>query len=213
VTTEELIVHLARSAEPVRPLPAPVRRLCQWAVPALAVTGMGVVLIGARADVRTAAHHIPFLAVAAIAVATSLVAAAAALCLSVPGAGASIARSAPLAAAGSWALVLVVLAGSGTSPVDREFTLAQLHIGCIIQIVALALVPGWALVAMLRRAAPLRGRWTGGLAVLAAAALAAGGTQFICPIDAPAHLLIGHLVPVAALALLGVGAGKRALAR
>jgi hypothetical protein len=65
---------------------------------------------------------------------------------------------------------------------------------------------------MLRGAAPLRHRWSAGLATLAALALAAAGTQFICPIDDPAHYLVGHFAPVAALAILGTLIGHRAFA-
>jgi hypothetical protein len=65
--------------------------------------------------------------------------------------------------------------------------------------------------AMLRRAAPLRRTWSAALATLAAVALGAAATQFLCPIDDPAHLLVGHLLPVASLAIGGAIAGRRAL--
>lgn len=35
-------------------------------------------------------------------------------------------------------------------------------------------------------------------------------TQFLCPLDDPAHLLVGHFAPVAALALAGALIGRRA---
>ena len=212
MTTEELIVRLAGSAGPVRLLRPPGRRLFLWGAPSIALTGLGVALIGARVDLSTAIGGLPFLVLAFVAVATSFVAAGAALRLSVPGTGRSPDLWVPIAAAGGWALVLVAsLASSG--PVERVFALSHLHVGCVLQIAALALFPGWALLAMLRRAAPLPYRWIGGAAALAAASLAAGGTQFICPLDDPAHLLVGHFVPVIALASSGVALGRRALAQ
>ena len=63
---------------------------------------------------------------------------------------------------------------------------------------------------MLRRAAPLRQAWTGALATLAAAALGAAATQVLCPIDDPAHQLVGHVLPVILLAIAGTIAGRRA---
>jgi hypothetical protein len=53
--------------------------------------------------------------------------------------------------------------------------------------------------------------WPIMLATLAAVALAAVATQLICPIDDPAHQLVGHLMPVAILSVLGALAGPRYL--
>ena len=85
----------------------------------------------------------------------------------------------------------------------RRVLALPFHVACLIEIAGLSLVPGWALFAMLRRAAPLRRAWSGALATLAAVALGAAATQFLCPIDDPAHQLVGHLLPVA---ILSVGA-------
>jgi hypothetical protein len=65
---------------------------------------------------------------------------------------------------------------------------------------------------MLRRSAPLRLSWTGALAMVAALSGGALAIQFICPVDAASHALLGHLGPVVALAVLGAWAG-RALVR
>ena len=71
------------------------------------------------------------------------------------------------------------------------------------------MVPGWALFAMLRRAAPLQRAWSAALATLAAVALAAVATQIICPVDDPAHQLVGHALPVAFLSVCGAIVGRR----
>jgi hypothetical protein len=73
----------------------------------------------------------------------------------------------------------------------------------------LSIVPGWALFAMLCRAAPLRRAWSAALATLAAVALAAVATQVICPVDDPAHQVVGHVLPVAFLSVSGAIVGRR----
>ena len=87
-----------------------------------------------------------------------------------------------------------------------------IHAACVIEIAGFGLLVGWPLFVMLRRAAPLHQTWTAALGTLAATALGAAATQFICPIDDPAHQLVGHLLPV--IVLCGVGAltaGRRLL--
>jgi hypothetical protein len=149
--------------------------------------------------------------IAAATVATALLSAAAAFVSSVPGLERTpLQRWVPLLSLGAWigVLTLSITAGGRIGRTDPRI----LHVACIVQISLLALVPAWMLFAMLRRALPLERRWSSGLATLAAVALAASGTQFICPIDDPLHLLVGHAVPVAALALAGAFLGPRAVA-
>ena len=109
-----------------------------------------------------------------------------------------------------WALGLASLltteGGSARRLLEWPF-----HLLCLIEIVGLGLIPGFALLAMLRRAAPLQRAWSGALAALAAAAISAAATQFICPLDDPAHQLIGHLLPVVGLSMLGALAGQQLL--
>jgi hypothetical protein len=114
----------------------------------------------------------------------------------------------PLVAGGVWALALVVLLTTGGDPVQRVLAL-PFHWACLIEIVGLSIVPGWALFAMLRRAAPLQRAWSAALATLAAVALAAVATQIICPVDDPAHQLVGHVLPVALRSVWGAIVGRR----
>jgi hypothetical protein len=210
VTTEDLIIQLAGSAGPVQPIAPLSRRLGLWTAAAACVTGVSVALIGSRPDSWTMVHQTTSLAVVAVTMATALISAGTALVLSVPGAERSaVQRWAPIAACGAWIALLAVSILSGGSAIDRIVAL-PFHSGCAIQIAALGLLPGWMLFAMLRRAAPLRRHWSGGLATLAAVALAAVGTQFLCPLDDPAHLLVGHFAPVVALALAGALMGAHA---
>ena len=213
MTTEDLIVHLAQSAGPVQPLAPPLRRLCGWAAAATVATVVGAAVIGVRPDSGAMAREISFVVLAAVTIATALVAAATALVLSVPGAERSATqRWAPVGVASLWAVMLTFSLLSGDSAAERMLAF-PVHVGCVLQIAGLAVLPGLGLFAMLRRAAPLRHSWSGGIATLAAVALAAAGTQFICPIDDPAHLLVGHFVPVVMFAMSGAWLGRRAFRR
>jgi hypothetical protein len=199
VTTEELIIGLAQSAKPVRRLPSLAHRLSRWTVVALAATSAVVLLIGVRADFEAATRHMPFVALAASTMATSFTAAGAVLLLSVPGAARPVHRWMPVMAAGVWAIGLGMSMASNDSSMD-VFTLSQIHAACVIQISGLALFPGWKLLEMVRQGAPMPDFSIGGLTALAAFTMGAAGTQLLCPVDDPAHLLIGHLIPVVTLA-------------
>ena len=112
---------------------------------------------------------------------TALLSAAGAFVLSVPGAERSpLQRVVPLVAGGVWALALVVLLTTGGDPVRRVLAL-PFHWACLIEIAGLSIVPGWALFAMLRRAAPLRRAWSAALATLAAVALGASPRSSSAP--------------------------------
>ena len=211
MTTEDLIVRLAQSAGPVQPLAAPLVRLCRWLAPATVATVIGVALIGVRPDVDVMLRQGPVVAVAVMTLATASAAAAVALLLGVPGAERSPAqRWAPLGVGSLWGVMMAGSLLSGGSALDRVLAF-PVHVSCVLQIAGLAVLPGWGLFTMLRRAAPVRHRWSGGIATLAAVALAAAGTQFICPINDPAHLLVSHFAVVAVFALSGAWLGQRVL--
>jgi hypothetical protein len=208
VRTDELIIQLARAAGPVSPLPRPSVRLARWTALALPATALGILAIGPRAGLWTAIHQPAFAGLAVATLATALLSAAVAFVLSVPGVERSpVQRLAPLAAGGVWAFLLGVLLTTGGDAVGRVLAL-PFHAACVIEIAGLGIVPGWALFGMLRLAAPLRRCWSAALATLAAVALGALATQFICPIDDPAHQLVGHLLPVALFSIWGAVAGR-----
>jgi hypothetical protein len=210
VRTEDLIVQLASSAGAVRPLPKPSARLARWTAGAISLIALGVLVIGPREDVLTAIRQPTFVVLALVTFSTVLLAAASAFALSVPGdERAPVYRATALFAGSAWAFMLIVRLLDGGDLARRVLPL-PIHALCVIEIAGLGFVPAWALVAMLRRAAPLRPAWSGALAALAAAALGAAGTQLLCPIDDPAHQLVGHLLPVILLALAGTIAGRRA---
>lgn len=209
--TDDLIVALARSARPVRPLAAPSVRMAGWTVAAVSVAALGAVVIGPRTDLQIAVHHRMFLALAAVTLVTALSSAAGAFMLSVPGAERSpLQRVVPIVAGLAWASGLAFLLSAGGDPVRRIVAL-PIHVACVLEITGFGVLAGWPLFGMLRRAAPLRQAWSAALATLAATALGATATQFVCPIDDPAHQLVGHALPVVLLSALGALAGRRSL--
>jgi hypothetical protein len=210
VRTEDLIVQLASGAGAVQPLPRPSVRLARWTAGVIPLIALAVMVIGPRRDVLTAIRQPTFMVLALLTLATALLAAASAFVLSVPGAErAPSYRTTALTAGSVWAFMLVVWLMEGGDAARRLLVL-PIHWLCVIEIAGLGVIPGWALFGMLRRAAPLRRAWTGALATLAAAALGAAATQVLCPIDDPAHQLVGHLLPVTVLAVAGTIAGRRA---
>jgi hypothetical protein len=68
------------------------------------------------------------------------------------------------------------------------------------------------LVAALRRAVPVASRLRGAALGAAAGAWAGVALFVFCPSDALQHILIGHVLPIAALTLLGAAVGPRWLA-
>lgn len=210
MTTEELIVSLARAAGPVQPLPRPLARLARWTAVSVPLMLLAIG-IGARKDLASALSQPEFLAIALVTIATSLLSAASALVLAIPGAERSRwQRALPLLAGAAWIGALVYLLTAEGAAMHRVFQW-PFHLACILEIAGFSLVPGWVLFGMLRRAAPLQLAWSGGLATLASVALAAAATQLICPIDDPAHHLVGHVLPVMVLTGLGTIAGHRYL--
>jgi hypothetical protein len=209
--TDELIVSLARSARPVVPIDSPSIRLARWTLGTALVMTLAVIAIGPRTNVLIAAAQPVFLGLAIVTVCTALLSAASALTLAIPGAERSPwQRVLPLVAGSAWILALVYLLSVEGAAMARLLQW-PVHVACLLEIAGLGVMPGWALFAMLRRAAPLQRAWSGALATLAAVALSAAATQFICPIDDPAHHLVGHVLPVIVLSMLGAIAGLRCL--
>jgi hypothetical protein len=213
VRTDDLIVELARNATPIAPLPSPSIRLGRWAAVMFVVAATGVWLLGPRADVGQALRRTAYDVRLVMTLLTALLAAAAALVLSVPGAERSrVQRILPFVAIGAWAAFLAALLVAGGSPVGRVLAF-PVNWPCSYKIFGFCLIPGVALVSLVRRAAPLEPLWNALLATLAATSLAATATQFICPVDDPAHQLVGHVLPVMVLAAIATAVSYRFLGR
>jgi hypothetical protein len=206
--TEDLIRDLASRAVPVQPLAPPAVRASAWSAVAVACAVAGMIVFRTRSDLGALLHEPGFVAIAVVAAGVAWLAAVASLVMAVPGAERTpILRTATVLLAGLWTAALVsaiVSAGHG-------FTRAADWPICFIRVMAIGLIPAIVLAGMLRRAAPLRLAWTGALAAAAAMAAGALAVQFICPLNDPAHALLGHLGPVLVMSGLGATAAQRLL--
>ena len=173
------------------------------------IAAASVIAIGPRARLGAAITQ-PAFAVSLVALLMATVSAAAvALTMRVPGAERSPRRRAwPIAAVVVWVTSWLLMLAVSPAGHSRVF-----HTGWAIQIGVLGAISGWILLAMLRKAAPLQPRWTAGMAAMAAVTLASAATQVICPIDDPAHQLIGHVLIASAVGLAGFIVGQRRLSR
>jgi hypothetical protein len=174
---------------------------------------VGVFVLGPRPDIADALRQPAYVARLLITLLAAVLAAVAAFVLCVPGAERTKAqRMVPFVAVGAWAALLGTFLIAGGDPVARVIAF-PVNWPCGYKIFGFSLIPGFALFALLRRAAPLEPVWSASLAALAATALGAVATQFICPVDDPAHQIVGHLLPVIVVAMGGTAIGFRALDR
>jgi hypothetical protein len=202
--TDQLIADLASRAEPVRVMASPAARLLTWFAIAAVCGLIGVALFGVKPNLGDAIQQPSFEATALLALGTTILAAAASLVLAVPGAERSALLRGGAAVAGvAWgvlAIAGVVLAGHG-------FAGAADWPICFLRVVAVAVLPTLLIWRMIRAGYPLKPRWARALAATAAVTVGAIVVHFVCPIDNPAHALLGHYGPVLTLTVLSVWAG------
>jgi hypothetical protein len=204
-----VIAALVRDGAPVTPLPSPWTRLGLWTVKAVSAAAVVTLLFGVRADIGAHLHDVRFIVLALVTIALAVSAAAGAFVLSVPGADRwRAARWLPPIAATAWAALLWTRLDAMGQPIAR-LVATRPHPACVLLILSISALPGFWLFHMLRRAAPIDKPWTGALAALASLTVGALGTQFICPIDNPAHQLLWHVAPVAVLTSVGLWLGAR----
>ena len=206
--TEDLIADLAQRVTPVRPLAPPGVRVLRW-LPLAAGCGVaGVMLFGARPDVLDRLTQPDYLAIALLALMTSIVGVSTTLVLAVPGAERRpVLRMLTLTLLGGWTVTLLwaVWNGGHGLPVssDRHWPV------CFARVFLMSAIPAFVLFVMVRRGIPLRLGWTAAMAAAGAASVGALAAQLVCPIDDPGHGFLGHFVPV--LAMVGVGLSARRL--
>lgn len=209
--TDALVRALVRDLTPVHRLRGVDARAALWGGLAVACTVVLALAVGVRPDL---AARLSARGAIAEAAALALVFIGATRCgfrLSVPGlVPGALATTIPAAALTIWVLLI---AQRWTGAGELAAMSWANGLPCVARLLGLALVPIAIGVRMLRRAAPQHRRWAGLCLALAAGSLAMLGTQAICPRDAAGHVLAWHVVPVAAIALVGAALGRRALAR
>lgn len=197
--TDALIEALAREARPVRRLPSPSRRVARWLAVALPVVMLFGVLMGPRPDLAEMLSKAAFLVPLLAAFMTAVCAAHAAFASSVPGTpkGWLWLPAVPLAI---WIASLGRQCWQAWLAFGPEGVVFRPDLVCLPIIAMVGAVPAIAIVAMIRRGAPLTPRRTAFLAALAAAALAYVGLRLVHPQDAAFMVLVWQFGSVAVFA-------------
>lgn len=205
--TDDLIRHLATGASPIRPLPAPWKRAVHWLAIALPAVAVVVLAMSPREDLAALLREPRYLIEQMAALATAVTAAIAAFCLVVPGHSRwpALMPAAPLA-------VWLGSLGQGCVESWLRFGSEGLRLYsdwiCFPSIMIVGAVPALAMVAMLRRGAPLAPRLTIALGGMAAAALGNFGLRLFHYQDVSFMVLVWQFGTVVILsALAGWGGG------
>lgn len=201
--TADVIRRLAVAGTPVRPLARPWTRTATWCAVSLPYLGL-LYLVWPHTNAILIDRR--FLIEQGAALATGLTAAAAAFATIVPGASRRV-MIAPLVPLALWVGTLGRLCARDWSASGLPAILMEW--ACFPITVMAALVPGVAIVMMLRRGAPMTPRLTTALGALAAAGLANFGIRFVHPFDASFVVLAWHVVAVFALSAALAAFGDR----
>ena len=204
--TEKLIRQLARSAEPVRPIASPSRRLAAWLLIAIPFMVMVVLIMSPRPDLVERLADPRYLAEQGLALLTALSAAVAAFAMVVPGMSPRW-RLLPVVPAVMWLATL----GAGCLADWRRLGTEALRLTqdaeCLLYISLIGSVPALFMLWMLRRGAPLRPGRTALMGALAAAGLGAFGLRLFHDEDLGMMVLVWQVGSVMLLAGAGWLAG------
>lgn len=208
--TEKLIQTLAATAQPVRPLPRPWMRSAAWLAIAIPYIVLVVYVMSPRADLISKLTEGRYLIEQFAALATGIAAAIAAFATTIPGYSRKVLLL-PVLPLAVWLGSL----GQGcfsawvqSGPNGLSF---QPDWFCFPAIVLVGSIPAIAMVAMLRRGAPLMPCTTVTLGGLAAAGLGNFGLRFFHPQDASLMVLVWQFGSVFILTALAGCLGRYVL--
>ena len=208
--TNDLIAALSTRAVPVERLARPWRRTLFWLAIAVPYIAMVIIVVQPRADLGVKLLEYRFVIEQFAAFTTAVLAAIAAFVSTIPGQSRKW-LFAPLAPMILWLATL----GQGCVQAWLQFGGAGLILKpdwiCFPSILLAGTVPAIAMVAMLRRGAPLNPHISLGLGALAAAALGNFGLRFFHMQDASVMVLFWQLGSVFLMSALAGLYGKRAL--
>jgi hypothetical protein len=211
VNTDQLIEHLVADVKPVRRLLDPLQRAALWVAVALVCVTLGLLHFGVRHDIAAAWYDVSFILRLVLLASTMWLAVIAAFRLAVPGRDTRawsrwwpIIGLAVLVALAAGEVVAVALVGEMGSPL-RAWT-------CVRKVAFVGAVPAMLAIILIQRAEAVEPKWTALLGVLAAGAAGALTSELACPIRAPIHIMLWHVMPVALSAGIGVLAGSALLA-
>jgi hypothetical protein len=211
VNTDQLISTLVADVKPVRRLLDPLQRATLWVAVALVCVSLGLLHFGVRRDIVSAWHDITFILRLILLASTMWLAVVAAFRLAVPGRDTRawsrwwpIIGVAALVALAGGEVVTGALSGDMGSPL-RAWT-------CARKVAFVGAVPATLAVILIQRAEAVEPKWTALLGVLAAGAAGALTSELACPIRAPIHIMLWHVMPVALSAGIGAVVGSILLA-
>ncbi len=107
---------------------------------------------------------------------------------------------------------LALAAGALSAIIAPGAALVGSPLECVASILGLAILPLVALIVALRPGAPTRPGATGALAGLAAGGIAAFGYGLSCPMDLGPYVAFWYVLSISAVGVMGMLAGRRALA-
>jgi hypothetical protein len=206
-STDALIEALARDAPPVRRLPPPGRRVVRWLAVALPVIALFGALMGPRPDLAEMLTERAFLVPLVAALVTAVCAAHAALASSIPGSP-KWTLWLPAAPLAIWIASLGRQCWQAWLAFGPEGVVFRFDLVCLPVIAMVGAVPAIAIVAMVRRGAPLTPRLTAFLGALAAAALAYVGLRLVHPQDAAFMVFVWQFGSVAVFAAVAGALGR-----
>jgi hypothetical protein len=211
VNTDQLISALVADVKPVRRLLDPMQRAALWVAAALVCVSLGLLHFGVRRDIDSAWHDVTFILRLALLVSTMWLSVIAAFRLAVPGRDTRawsrwwpIIGLAALVALAAGEVITGLLYGDAGSPLRAWM--------CVRKVAFVGTVPAILAVALIQRAEAVEPKWTALLGVLAAGAAGALTSELACPIKAPIHIMLWHVLPVALSAGLGAVIGSILLA-
>jgi hypothetical protein len=207
MNTEELIESLAREARPVQAFAPPGRLLLAFAAAAVGVAGAASFML--RADLARELRGPALLLETALLLLAAFAVAWGPAVLARPAAPrlrGMLALAGVAALGAAFAMALRQTWGIGPSwPAWSGVTLL-----CAAAATLFSLLPFAGGIALLKRGASVHPLRSGALLGFAAGALGAVAQTWVCDINAPAHVILGHAVlPGAALSALGAWAGHR----
>lgn len=205
--TAHLIERLAEQAQPVRPLPSPWKRAVLWLAVATPCVALVVVVMSPRPDIAARLADTRFVVELVAAIATAIFAAVAAFACTVPGRSRLVCVL-PMVTLAIW----LASVGQGCfrdwMALGSEGLKLQTDWACVLAAALAGLVPSIAMVAMLRRGAPVFPRASLVLGALAVGALANAGAQFFHVGDVSIMVLVWHLGSVALLSMVAGVVGR-----
>lgn len=211
MNTDQLISTLVADVKPVRRLLDPLQRATLWVAVALVCVSLGLLHFGVRRDLASAWHDVTFILRLILLASTMWLAVVAAFRLAVPGRDTRawsrwwpIIGVAALVALAGGEVVTGALFGDMGSPL-RAWT-------CVRKVAFVGAVPATLAVILIQRAEAVEPKWTALLGVLAAGAAGALTSELACPIRAPIHIMLWHVLPVALSAGIGAVVGSILLA-